>query len=85
MTLLLLFVSDSSLISDGPRHIGSCEIERLPNRRRPDEPPPDTAQALVEKGRDILRQLKERTDLTANQQEWLDSIEADLRKVQEKK
>jgi tetratricopeptide (TPR) repeat protein len=42
------------------------------------------AQAMVEKGRDILRQLKARTGLTANQQEWLDSIEADLRKMEEK-
>ena len=41
--------------------------------------------AMVERGRDILRQLKERTRLTANQQGWLDSIEADLRKMQEKK
>jgi hypothetical protein len=44
----------------------------------------DEARVLVEKGRDILRQLKERAGLTANQQEWLDSIEADLRKLQEK-
>ena len=43
------------------------------------------ARAMVEKGRDILRQLKERTGLTANQRGWLDSIEADLRKMQEKK
>ena len=40
---------------------------------------------MVERGRDILRQLKARTGLTANQQKWLDSIEADLRKMQEKK
>jgi hypothetical protein len=43
------------------------------------------ARAMVEKGRDILRQLKERTGLTADQQGWLDAIEADLRKMQEKK
>ena len=57
------------------------------------------ARTMVEKARDILRQLKEPTDSTANreewfdsleleaanQQEWLDSIEADLRKLQEKK
>jgi hypothetical protein len=43
------------------------------------------ARAMVEKGRDILRQLKERSGLTANQQEWLDSIEADLQKMQKKK
>jgi hypothetical protein len=36
---------------------------------------------MVEKGRDILRQLKERTALTVDQQGWLDSIEADLRKM----
>ena len=42
------------------------------------------ARAMVEKGRDILRQLKARTGLTANQQKWLDAIEADLRKMQEK-
>ena len=41
------------------------------------------ARAMVEKGRDILRQLKARTGLTAYQQKWLDSIEADLRKMQE--
>jgi hypothetical protein len=42
----------------------------------------------VEKGRDILRQLKEQTGLTAQQaqqQGWLDSIEADLQKMQENK
>ena len=38
------------------------------------------ARTMVGKGRDILRQLKTRTGLTANQQQWLDSIEADLRK-----
>jgi hypothetical protein len=43
------------------------------------------ARSMVEKGCDILQQLKERTGLTANQQEWLDSIETDLRKMQEKK
>jgi hypothetical protein len=43
------------------------------------------AREMVEKGRDILRQLKARTGLTAKQQEWLDSIEADLRKMKEKK
>jgi tetratricopeptide (TPR) repeat protein len=37
------------------------------------------ARAMVKKGRDILRQLKERTGLTAQQQRWLDTIEADLR------
>jgi hypothetical protein len=40
---------------------------------------------MIEKGRDILRQLKERTGLGAQQQGWLDSIQADLRKMQEKK
>jgi tetratricopeptide (TPR) repeat protein len=43
------------------------------------------ARAMVERGSDILRQLKERTGLTAIQQGWLDAIEADLRKMQEKK
>jgi tetratricopeptide (TPR) repeat protein len=43
------------------------------------------ARAMVEKGRDILLLLKERTGLTADQQGWPDSIEADLRKMQEKK
>ena len=38
---------------------------------------------MMEKGRDLLRQLKEHTGLTANQQEWLDSIEADLRRMKE--
>ena len=39
------------------------------------------AREMVEKGRDILRQLKERTGLTTNQQELPDSIEAELRKM----
>jgi tetratricopeptide (TPR) repeat protein len=43
------------------------------------------ARSMVEKGRDILRQLKERTGLSADQQKWLDSIEADLRKMQKTK
>jgi hypothetical protein len=43
------------------------------------------ALTMAEKGRHILRQLKERTGLTAIQQGWLDSIEADLREMQEKK
>ena len=38
------------------------------------------ARTMVEKGRDILRALKTRTGLTRQQQQWLDSIEADLRK-----
>jgi hypothetical protein len=35
---------------------------------------------MVEKGRDILSELRTRTGLTRQQQQWLDSIEADLRK-----
>jgi tetratricopeptide (TPR) repeat protein len=38
------------------------------------------AQTMVEKGHDILRQLKKRTGLTAEQQKWLDAIERDLQK-----
>ena len=38
------------------------------------------ARTMVEKGRDILRELKTRIGLTRQQQQWLDSIEADLRK-----
>jgi tetratricopeptide (TPR) repeat protein len=38
------------------------------------------ARTMVEKGRDILRELKTRTGLTRQQQQWLDSIEADLRR-----
>jgi hypothetical protein len=34
----------------------------------------------MEKGRDILLKLKTRTGLTRQQQQWLDSIEADLQK-----
>ena len=37
--------------------------------------------AMVEKGRNILRELKGRTGLTAEQQKWLREIEADLRNV----
>jgi tetratricopeptide (TPR) repeat protein len=40
------------------------------------------ARAMVERGRDILRQLKERTGLTAIQQGLLDAIEVALRRVQ---
>ena len=40
---------------------------------------------MMEKGRDILRQLKEGRRLTANMQKWLDSIEVDLWKMQENK
>ena len=42
-------------------------------------------QSKIEKGRDILRQLKERAGLGTQQQGWLDSIEADLQKMQEQK
>lgn len=45
----------------------------------------DEAWEMVGKGRDILRQMEARTGLTAKQQELLDSIEADLRKTQERK
>jgi len=40
---------------------------------------------MIEKGRDILRQLKERMGLGVRQQKRLDSIEADLQKMQKKK
>jgi hypothetical protein len=40
---------------------------------------------MVEKGRDILRHLKERTGLTDQQQKWLGEIEADLCKMREAK
>jgi tetratricopeptide (TPR) repeat protein len=43
------------------------------------------ARSMVEKARDKLRQLKEQTSLTAQQQGWLDSIETDLQKMQENK
>jgi hypothetical protein len=58
--------------------IGSARAEVEPTLK-------NEAQEMVEKGRDILGQLKARTGLTAMQQEWLDSIEADLRKMKEKK
>ena len=38
------------------------------------------ARTMVEKGRDVLRKLKTRSGLTRQQQQWLDSMEADLRK-----
>jgi tetratricopeptide (TPR) repeat protein len=38
------------------------------------------ARTMVEKGHDILRKLKTRSALTRQQQQWLDSIEADLQK-----
>ena len=37
---------------------------------------------MLEKARDILRQLKQRTGLTALQQQWLDGCDADLRTMQ---
>jgi hypothetical protein len=40
---------------------------------------------MIEKGRDILRRLKESTGLAAQHQRWLDSIEADLQQMQKKK
>ena len=43
------------------------------------------ARSMIEKGRDILRQLKGRTGLGTLQQGWLDSIEADLQKMQQNK
>ena len=39
------------------------------------------AREMVQKAQDILRSLKERTGLTAQQQGWLDSIEAALREI----
>ena len=38
------------------------------------------ARTMVEKGRDILRELRTRGGLTRQQQQWFDSIEADLQK-----
>jgi hypothetical protein len=43
------------------------------------------SRSIIEKGRDILLQLKEHTGLGVQQQRWLDSIEADLQNMQEKK
>jgi hypothetical protein len=45
----------------------------------------EEARAMVENGRDILRQLKERTGFTGQQQGWLGEIEADLCKMREAK
>jgi tetratricopeptide (TPR) repeat protein len=39
--------------------------------------------AMVQKGHDILRQLKERTGLTVEQQKWLDESETDLGRMRE--
>jgi tetratricopeptide (TPR) repeat protein len=39
--------------------------------------------AMVQKGHDILRQLKERTGLTVEQQKWLDESETDLDRMRE--
>jgi tetratricopeptide (TPR) repeat protein len=60
---------------------------------RSDPQSQEEARSMIEKGRDILRQLKERIGLGSvvriglgfRQQRWLDSIEADLRKMQEQK
>ena len=41
------------------------------------------SRAMAEKGRDILRELKKRTGLTIDQQNWLNAIEADLQKMDE--
>jgi hypothetical protein len=45
----------------------------------------EEARSMIEKGRDILRRLKESTGLAAQHQRWLDSIEADLQQMQKKK
>ncbi|MDQ6912235.1 MAG: tetratricopeptide repeat protein [Verrucomicrobiota bacterium] len=47
----------------------------LDARSRPD------AVKLLERGREILRDLKTRASLTSEQQEWLDGIEGDLAKL----
>jgi|SRR5271165_5969308 len=52
---------------------------------RADQQSEKEARSMVEKGRDILRQLKEQKGLSAQQQGWLDAIEADLQKMQENK
>jgi hypothetical protein len=57
---------------------GSAWAQAEPNSK-------NEARAMMEKGRDILRQLKEGRRLTANMQKWLDSIEVDLWKMQENK
>jgi hypothetical protein len=41
------------------------------------------AQAMMQKGRDILRGLKKRNALTAEQQKWLDEVESELSKAEE--
>ena len=41
----------------------------------------EEARAMLEKGHNILRQLKKRRDLTADQQNWLNAIEADLQRM----
>ncbi len=43
------------------------------------------AQTMVERGRDILKELKTRTGLTALQQQWLESIEANLLEMEKEK
>jgi tetratricopeptide (TPR) repeat protein len=56
---------------------GTSLVRSDPNSR-------NEARSMIEKGRDILRQLKERTGLGVLQQSWLDSIEADLQKMQKR-
>ena len=40
------------------------------------------AREMLQKGYNILSQLKERTGLTAQQQQWLDGCDADLAAIQ---
>jgi tetratricopeptide (TPR) repeat protein len=55
-------------------HVGMTQAKAQPN-------PKEDTQAMMQKGRDILRDLKKRNALTAEQQKWLDEIESELIKA----
>jgi tetratricopeptide (TPR) repeat protein/AAA+ ATPase superfamily predicted ATPase len=56
-------------------HTGLAQSKIEPNSKQ-------QAQAVMTKGQDILRNLKERNALTAEQQKWLDEVESELGKAE---
>jgi tetratricopeptide (TPR) repeat protein len=56
-------------------HVGLAQSKVEPNSKQ-------QAQMMMTKGRDILRDLKKRNFLTAEQQKWLDQVESELSKAE---
>ena len=55
---------------------------QVPTLARAEPKSKTEAREMVRKAQDILRSLKERTGLTAQQQDWLNSIESALREME---